>query len=435
MKSRLLALLLALLAGLIIYNQNNAIYADAGAVVNDNTATVTYVSTYSLSLKKNGELELAGNPQKPAISPGGDFILVPAKDFNLLYYIKIINNKPILQDFTIPTGQNPTDVVISKHGTKAYIANKMSNSVSIIDFEEDQSETIAEIAVGISPSSLALSSNNQYLYVANEVDNTVNVIKLDDKDSKIVNTINVGIGPNSIKLSNNGTYAYVVNRGDNTVTEIDLTNPEGTVIKKAIQVGTYPSDIIISNDNSLALVTNTFDNNVSLFDPMSSISVTLGTIQNISKPFGITKSTKDQFVVIPSFYTGSLNFYSLKNAAQQEVNSLKHDPINITEKPEFIVLSDKSKVIAITHPSKNLLSLVSYHLTETKHKVVKEPEPTNQSTLQQLIEKNLQNQEAKDVQELEESKDLPENAESTEEIITDVIKDQRNPTAGRTKAR
>lgn len=436
MKSKLLVLFLALLIGLSISNQSTT-YADAGGVVSTSNAKDNYISTYSISLVNNSKLELAGNPQKPAISSYGDFILVPAKDFNLLYYIKIINKEPVLEDFTIPTGKSPTDVVISKYNTRAYVVNKLGNSISIIDLRDSEPSSIAEINVGLAPSSLALGKNDQYLYVANDEDNTVTVIKLDDKDSQIVNTIKVGIGPNSIKISDDGNAAYVVNRGDNTVTEIDLTNPEGVIAKDAIQVGTYPSDISISNGNNLALVTNTLDNNVSLFDPMASLSITLGKIQDISKPFGITKSTKNEFVVIPSFYTGGIKFYSLKKAAQQQVNRITHDIMNITEKPEFIALNDNSEVIAITHPSKNLLSLVSYHFTETKHKIpaiTSESQLKNKSPLQQIIQKNLQNQEAKDVQELEEAKDLPENAETTEEIITDVMKDQRNPTKGRTKA-
>ncbi|MGD9580770.1 MAG: YncE family protein, partial [Vampirovibrionia bacterium] len=291
MKLRLLVVLLALL---MCFNSTieNKIYADAGGTVEETGSEVSYISTYSLSLVDNNSIEVAGNPQRPAIAPNGEFILIPAKDFNLLYYVKVINNKPVLQELTIPTGKGPTDVAISKYANKAYVANKFGNSITIIDLDEVDPTIITEIPVGLSPTSLALNPLNQYLYVVNEEDNTVSVIKLDDKDSKIVNTIKVGMGPNSIKLSNDAKSAFVVNRGDNTVTEIDLTNPEGSVTKECIQVGTYPSDITVSNKYNIALITNTLDNNIGLFDPMDSLSAPIGQIKDISKPFGITKSTK-----------------------------------------------------------------------------------------------------------------------------------------------
>ena len=434
MKNKLLLLVLALLISLNA--GNNSILADAGFVDNSVSSNTTDQTTNGptrnhFKVIQAAEVELAGNPQKPAIGPKGDFILVPAKDLNQLYYITIVNDAPVRNNFTIPTGEQPVDVVISSNGNRAYVANEGDKTITVIDLDEEDSEVLGKIDLNGKPKRLALNNNNGYLYTLNENEDTVTVIDLKDEDSEVVNVIPVGEGPYSIKLTENGTTAYVVNRGNNSVTEVDLTSPEGTTLRKPIPVGVYPTDIIISKDNSMALVTNALDNNISLFNPTLDQPFVFGNIGNLAKPFGIVYDSKGDCAVALSYYTGRLDFFDLQFASQGIVTELSHDPVTINEKPEYITLNNDG-IIAITHPRKDVMSVILFDVEKEKierpvNKTIEKAGNSDDFSNAIDVLKNIESENNN----TEEANKEPE---STEEIIDDVIQNKNDPTRGRIKA-
>lgn len=371
MKYKIFLIAICLLMGINNGFKSNLALADAGAV-DDNSVTAgnKEALTYKyLNLVNLSTIELKGTPQKAAISPRGNFILVPATDFNNLYYISINKGKAKLDRFTIPTGEGPTDVVISNNARRAYVTNEMDNTVSVISLDNENSSTIATINSGMAPYTLTLSSDNRYLYVVNRGENTVSVIDLSKDDYPIINKLNVGNWPNSIKISNNGKMAYVVNRGDNTVTSIDLTVPQGKVLKKQIAVGTFPIDIALNKSGDLALVTNALDNNVSLFNPLEDPSIVFGSINGYSRPFGIVSDPKEEIAMAVNSNVASIDFLDLKDSSRRRITDLRHDNIIIGDKPEFITLNRSKKIIAITHPAKSLLTVITYNLKHIRYEI------------------------------------------------------------------
>ncbi|MEW5820789.1 MAG: YncE family protein [Cyanobacteriota bacterium] len=412
---------------------NDVALADAGlsndlsSKSNDNVRIVNH-----FRLLNQATVELAGNIQKPGITPKGDTILVPAKDLDQLYYITMVQDTPVLNKFTIPTGKGPVDVVISKNGKRAYVANETGKSISIIRLEEEDSSRVTDIAIDGSPCRLALGKDGKYLYVlTKDAEDNVVVIKLGDENSELVNLIPVGEGPHSLKISENGNMAYVVNRGDNTITEIDLTSPEGTIFKDKIDVGVYPTDIAVNKEGNIALVTNALSNNVSLYDPNENPITIFGTIGNLAKPFGIAYDPIGNFAVAMSYYNGKLEFYDLQNASQRIVSPLQDADVTIDEKGEYITLCEKG-LIAVSHPNKDILSVIDYNIEKEEIVIPVVPEPTaNQNPMPGIndITKLLESQETQDTQ-----NQKPVDDSSAEDIIQDVIKDQGDPLRGRTKA-
>jgi len=89
----------------------------------------------------------------------------------------------------------------------AYVANYLSNSVSVIDTATNQTVG-APITVGTGPSALAITPNGQRAYVANFGSNSVSVI--DTATNSVVGApITVGTNPIAIAITPNGQTAYV----------------------------------------------------------------------------------------------------------------------------------------------------------------------------------------------------------------------------------
>jgi len=114
-----------------------------------------------------------------------------------------------------PIGIRPYMVVANGDGSRAYVSNQSSNSVSVLAGGGCNKRVVATVAVGNSPRHIALSLDNRFLYVSNALDNTVSVI--DTRSLEVVETIDVAAGDPApigvIALSNNNRYLYVFYEG------------------------------------------------------------------------------------------------------------------------------------------------------------------------------------------------------------------------------
>jgi len=99
----------------------------------------------------------------------------------------------------------PNSVALSPSGTRAYVANTVSGTVTILNVTPSPFSTsvIVHLAVGTEPYGLALTPNGTKLYVTNARSNTVSVI--DTSSNLVVRTIaNVGFEPRGIAITNDG---------------------------------------------------------------------------------------------------------------------------------------------------------------------------------------------------------------------------------------
>jgi YVTN family beta-propeller protein len=92
---------------------------------------------------------------------------------------------------TIPVGRVPFGVAITPDGTRAYVANEFSYTVSVIDTATNT--VVATIPVGLVPIGVAITPDGTRAYVPNEFSYTVSVI--DTATNTVVATIPVGLLP------------------------------------------------------------------------------------------------------------------------------------------------------------------------------------------------------------------------------------------------
>jgi len=138
----------------------------------------------------------------------------------------------------IPIGDGPKGGADKSEGgvfTRAYITLENVDKVAVLDTTVEPNVVIKNIAVGDQPAGVAITPDGSRLYVANSGTNTVSVINT--SDNTVIKTITVGSNPKGVAITPDGARGYVTNFGSNTVSVIDTAT---NAVVATIAVGTNP---------------------------------------------------------------------------------------------------------------------------------------------------------------------------------------------------
>ncbi len=120
----------------------------------------------------------------------------------------------------VRVGGEPGKLVLNRAGTRLYVANSNSDSVSVVDTASGA--VVSEIVTsapegalyarslrGSNPNALALSPDERTLYVTNGGSNTVAVVSL--ADGRVIGLVPTGFYPTAVSPSIDGRMLYVAN--------------------------------------------------------------------------------------------------------------------------------------------------------------------------------------------------------------------------------
>src|SRR5712692_3648427 len=216
-------------AGLAITQSGNRV-----VVANFENDSVCIVD---LGLRAVSEVELRPgkiDPQQRGV-PGGEFPFWVATQRDDKAYVTSMRDRevavidlraePPRVVHRIRVGGQPNRMILNRAGTRLYVANGSSDSVSVINTASDQViETLQTTAPtrlheslrgfkGANPNSMALSPDERTLYVTNGGTNSVAVVRLaaGRTPSEVVGLIPTGWYPNSVSVSADGHRLFVVN--------------------------------------------------------------------------------------------------------------------------------------------------------------------------------------------------------------------------------
>ena len=150
--------------------------------------------------------------------------------------------------FAGPTSSQP--IALDAAGSIMVVANPDTNSISLFEVGADRNRKIIEQSTGEEPNGVAISPDGSRVYVANTVTGTVSIFAINRLRViwlKRVGDIPVGTEPYGLALTPNGKKLYVTNSRSNTVSVIDTASSR--VIKTITDVGFEPRGIAITNDN------------------------------------------------------------------------------------------------------------------------------------------------------------------------------------------
>jgi len=114
-------------------------------------------------------------------------------------------------------GTGPRGLAVAPNGSRVYVANNTSGTVSVIDTAT--AAVLVTINVGAQPWGVAVTPDNDKVYVVNQLSNTVSVIGA--ASHTVVATIPVGNHPQGVSVSTDGSKVYVANYVGNTLSVID----------------------------------------------------------------------------------------------------------------------------------------------------------------------------------------------------------------------
>jgi len=147
--------------------------------------------------------------------------------------------------FSGPINSQP--IALSADDSLLAVCNPDNNSVSFFDVRGDANRKLGEIAVGTEPNGVALSPDGTRAYVANTVSGTVSVVSVNRGGrARVLNSIAVGTEPFGIAMTPNGTRVYVTNKNSNNVSVIDTRTNRVTATLGG--VGFHPRGLAITND-------------------------------------------------------------------------------------------------------------------------------------------------------------------------------------------
>jgi YVTN family beta-propeller protein len=141
--------------------------------------------------------------QPLALTANDAFLVVANPDNNSVTFFNVRNDRNRLIA-EVPVQMEPNGVAFLPDGTKAYVANTVSGTVSVINTNSRRGiKAIKHIEVGTEPYGLVLTPNGKKLYVSNSRSDSVSVI--DTKTDKVIKTIpKVGFEPRGLAITNDG---------------------------------------------------------------------------------------------------------------------------------------------------------------------------------------------------------------------------------------
>lgn len=148
--------------------------------------------------------------------------------------------------FSGPTSSGP--IALSADDWLLAVANPDNNTVTIFDVRNGVNTRVGEAQVGQEPNGVAISPDGTRIYVANTISGSVTVLAANRADSAYgspVATIQVGTEPYGIAITPSGKKLYVANARSNSVSVIDTAT--NRVIKTIDNVGFEPRGIAITN--------------------------------------------------------------------------------------------------------------------------------------------------------------------------------------------
>jgi uncharacterized protein (TIGR03437 family) len=182
-------------------------------------ALIAYINPYPASVRAAGPTRFAGPTSSQTLALSGDdgvlAVVNPDSDSVSFFDTRPGTNQRIAE---VKVGTEPNSVALSPDGTRAYVANTVSGTVSVLSldrFVPAFGTIVATIQVGTEPYGLALTPSATKLYVANARSNSISVI--DTAGLRVMKTIaNVGFEPRGIAITNAGS-------GDDSVETVFVT--------------------------------------------------------------------------------------------------------------------------------------------------------------------------------------------------------------------
>jgi YVTN family beta-propeller protein len=251
---------------------------------------------------------------------------------------------PIKVIDTINVGDGPDGVAFSPDGSRAYVANAIDDTVSVIDTATGT--VTGTIAVGNSPRDVAVNPVTNRAYVTNLLPGTVSVINT--LNNTVIATIPVGESAERLVVSPGGTRVYVLASQEFGSAMVTIDATTNTVLSKATLNGTgygialRPGgvQVFVATQIDWLDVVGILNNNVTHFD----------TNDGWMRDVGFSPSGTRVYIT-----NGESGTVSVRNANTYALI----DTINVGENPRGLAVSPDGTRVYVVNEADGTVSVIS----------------------------------------------------------------------------
>lgn len=194
-------------------------------------------------------INVGANPTSVTANATGTRIYVANTNSNTVSVVDPATNTLLT---TIPVSTAPAKVVVNLQGTRVYVTHTNSNVIGIINTSNNSYSTVTlpGLAAGI-----AVNPAGTIVYVADTNNNVVRMINTSTNQvlSNVINGYSNFLKPYGLAFNPSGTRLYVGNQGDNSIRVIDPANNSQI---GWINISSIPKDMVVHPSGTRLYVIN-----------------------------------------------------------------------------------------------------------------------------------------------------------------------------------
>jgi YVTN family beta-propeller protein len=247
---------------------------------------------------------------------------------------------------TVRVGVSPAQMAVSPDRKSVYIANTGSNTVSVLNTDNNSIARTIALPPRSRPVDLAVSPNGRYLYIAGGGSNRVSV--LDTRAKHVVASVRVGTQPLSIAAAPDGKTVYTANSGSGDVSVIDAQTNR---VVRAIPTGRFPSGVAVTPNGASLYVTNELSGVTVINTGTATVVARLRT----PSPFSVATSPTGDRAYVTSLGPGRVTAIDTRThrvSSTVSVGSYGTDPFTVRA---------AGNAIYVANQAANTLSVIDQH--------------------------------------------------------------------------
>ena len=264
---------------------------------------------------------------------------------------------------TLPTGEGPHEVAISRDGRWAVVSNygirgKPGSTLTVIDVEHAAVMRTLPFGTFQRPHGIAFLPGDTLIVVTSEASQAV--VMLDFRDGRVVRTVPTrGRTSHMIAMPVSGDRVFTSNISYGTISNVSFAAGDSA---RVIPVGRQPEGIAVSADGKTVWAGSNRDSMVVVVNALT--GVTIDTLRGFGLPYRMAISPDGRLAVVTDPMKAEVRVFTTKDRKPKFTILIPRESIVLTAEvpgspsPEGIAISRDSRWAFVTLQGRNLVATI-----------------------------------------------------------------------------